>query len=336
MERRSILLVNDSIAEMVHLARLAETAGFDAAWSWEFFNKNAFVRLAAMAAATSTIGLGTGIAFAFGRAPLLTASAAADLDEISKGRLTLGLGAGTRRMNEDWYGLGFEHPAPKAAELCDLLRTVWAHDGGPLRFQGRFYSLNVPAYVRPLQARPTIPIFLAGVNPIMVRTAAEASDGLVGHPIYPRSYIRDTVRPAVEAGLRRAGKQREGFTVASCVIVAISRDREQARREARRQIAFYSTVRTYDQMLDSTGFADEKVKIREAFKTMDIEAMAGAVSDAMLDEIAVAGTPEDCLGQIAKWDGLLDLPIFYTPTFGVERERVFENHRLIVETFARS
>src|ERR671910_7826 len=112
----------DSIAEMVELARLAESAGFDLAWSWEFFNKNAFVRLAAMAAATTRIGLGTGIAYAFGRAPLLTAAAAAD--------------------------------------------------------------------------------------------------GLVGHPIYPRSYIRDHVRPAVDDGLRRAGRPRDSFTVASCVIVS--------------------------------------------------------------------------------------------------------------------
>src|SRR3712207_3547005 len=178
----------DSIAEMVELTRLAESAGFDLAWSWEFFNKNAFVRLAAMASATTRIGLGTGIAYAFGRSPLLTASAAADLDELSGGRLVLGLGTGTKRMNEEWYGMPFERPAAKVAELCRLLRHIWASAGGPMRFQGQFYNLAVPQYTRPGQVRETIPIYLAGVNPIMVRTAAEASDGLVGHPIYPRSY----------------------------------------------------------------------------------------------------------------------------------------------------
>ncbi|MBA2451268.1 MAG: LLM class flavin-dependent oxidoreductase [Chloroflexi bacterium] len=341
MQRRSILLVMDSIAQMVEVTRLAEAGGFDLAWSWEFFNKNAFVRLAAMAAATSRIGLGTGIAYAFGRSPLLTASAAADLDELSGGRLLLGLGTGTRRMNEDWYGMPFEHPAPKAGELCRLLRHIWASASGPMRFEGRFYKLSVPQYTRPGQTRERIPILLAGVNPLMVRTAAEAADGLVGHPIYPRSYIRDYVRPAVEDGLRRAERPREEFTLASCVIVAISRDREQARREARQQVAFYSTVKTYDLLLDSAGFTREKDAIRAAFRTLSpssgagqaIEAMAAAVSDEMLAATAVAGTPDECRAQLAAYDDLLDLPMLYTPTFGVDPDRVLENHRLIVETF---
>ena len=336
MQRRSILLVMDSIAEMVEVTRQAEAAGFDLAWDWEFFNKNAFVRLAAMASATTRIGLGTGILYAFGRSPLLTASGAADLDELSDGRLVLGLGTGTKRMNEEWYGMPFERPAPKAAELCQLLRHIWASADRPLRFEGEFYTLAVPQYVRPGQARPTIPIYLAGVNPIMVRTAAEAADGLVGHPIYPRSYIRDHVRPAIDEGLRRAGRRREGFTLASCVIVAISRDREQARREARQQVAFYSTVKTYDLLLDSAGFSREKEAIRRAFKTVDVAAMADAVSDEMLAATAVAGTPDECRAQLTAYDDLLDLPMLYTPTFGVEPGRVLENHRLIVETFGRS
>ena len=339
--RRSIVLVMDSIAEMVEVGRLAESAGFDLAWTWEFFNKNAYVRLAAVAAATRRIGLGTGIAYAFGRAPLLTASAAADLDELSGGRMVLGLGTGTKRMNQDWYGMPFEHPAPKAAELCRLLRQVWANPDKPFRFRGEFYDLNVPQYARPGQAREAIPIYLAGVNPIMVRTAAETADGLVGHPIYPRDYIRDHVRPAVEEGLRRANRPRDAFTLASCVIMSVSPDRELARREARQQVAFYSTVRTYDLMLDSTGFSAEKEAIRAAFKTLDpskpeptIAAMADAVSDAMLAQTAVAGTPDECREQLAAYDGLLDLPMFYPPTFGVDSARILENHRLIIEAFA--
>ena len=334
MRRRSIVLAMDSIAEMATVARLAEAAGFELAWSWEFFNKNAFIRLAAVASATSRIGLGTGIAYAFGRAPLLTASAAADLDEISGGRLVLGLGTGTKRMNEEWYGTAFERPAARAAELCQVLRKIWSSAEGGLTFRGSFYELAVPQYARPGQVRETIPIYLAGVNPTMVRTAAESADGLVGHPIYPRSYLRDYVRPAVDEGLRRAGRARDGFTVASCVIVSVSRHREQARREARQQVAFYSTVKTYDLLLDSAGFSREKEAIRSAFKSVDVDAMSAAVSDDMLAATAVSGTPDDCRKQLDAYDGLIDLPMLYAPTFGVDAERVLENHRLIVETFA--
>lgn len=333
--RHSIVLVVDPIVEMVELARLAEAAGFDCVWDWEFFNKNAYVRLAAMATATGRIGLGTGIAYAFARSPLLTASAAADLDELSGGRMLLGLGTGTKRMNEDWLGMPFEHPAPKAGELCRLLRHVWASPRGPIDFEGRFYRLKVPHYTRPGQVRERVPIYLAGVNPLMVRTAAEAADGLVGHPIYTQSYLRDYVLPAVVDGLGRAGRERGDFDLASCLIVSVSTDREQARQEARQQIAFYATVRTYDLLLDSSGFSREKEALRRAFRTVDIAAMAAAVSDEMLAATAVSGTPDDCRRQLAAYEGLLDTPMFYSPTFGVEPARVSENHRLIIETFGR-
>jgi alkanesulfonate monooxygenase SsuD/methylene tetrahydromethanopterin reductase-like flavin-dependent oxidoreductase (luciferase family) len=56
----------------------------------------------------------------------------------------------------------------------------------------------------------------------------------------------------------------------------------------------------------------------------------------MLAATAIAGTPEECRDQLAAYDDLLDLPIFYPPTFGVEPGRVLENHHLIVETFAAS
>jgi probable F420-dependent oxidoreductase len=333
--RHSIVLVVDPISEMVELARLAEAARFDLAWNWEFFNKNAYVRLAAMAAATSEIQLGTGIAYAFGRSPLLTASAAADLDELSGGRMLLGLGTGTKRMNEDWLGMTLEHPAPKAAELCELLRHIWSQPSGPIDFEGRFYRLKVPHYVRPGQVREQIPVYLAGVNPLMIRTAAEASDGLVGHPIYSKSYLRDYVVPAVEDGLRRAGKSRQNFDLASCIIVSISNDREQARQEARQQVAFYATVKTYDLLLDSSGFGREKEALRHAFRTLDVAGMAAAVSDEMLSAIAISGTPDDCRQQLADFEGLLDTAMLYTPTFGVDPQRASENHKLIIETFGK-
>jgi alkanesulfonate monooxygenase SsuD/methylene tetrahydromethanopterin reductase-like flavin-dependent oxidoreductase (luciferase family) len=227
----------------------------------------------------------------------------------------------------------FDHPAPRSAELCDFLRHVWSHSSGPLDFEGEYYRVKVPAYARPGQRRERIPLYLAGVNPIMVRTAAEAADGLVGHPIYTRSYLRDYIHPAVDEGLRRAGRQRSDFDLASCLIVAVSSDAAQARQEAKQQIAFYSTVRTYDLLLDSSGFSAEKEGIRRAFRTLDIPAMAAAVSDEMLAATAVAGTPDECRAQLAGFEGLLDTALLYTPTFGVDPRRVSENHRLIIETF---
>ena len=102
-----LMLTGSSAREEVELAQRAEAAGFELALEWEFFHRHAFVRLAAVAQATTRIRIGTGIANAFTRAPLLHAIAALDLDELSGGRMTLGLGSATRRMNEEWWGVPF-------------------------------------------------------------------------------------------------------------------------------------------------------------------------------------------------------------------------------------
>src|SRR5204862_4413779 len=145
----------------------------------------ATVALAAMAQATSTIELGSAIAYAFGRTPLVTAAEARDLDELSGGRLTLGLGTGTRRMQQDWHGLDGEHPATRMEELVPLLRRLWRLHEEPVDHDGRFYRLHVrpTAQVAP-PLRADVPVYLAGVNPRMIEAAGRVGDGLVGHPLF--------------------------------------------------------------------------------------------------------------------------------------------------------
>jgi alkanesulfonate monooxygenase SsuD/methylene tetrahydromethanopterin reductase-like flavin-dependent oxidoreductase (luciferase family) len=123
--------------------------------------------------------------------------------------------------------------------------------------------------------------------------------------------------------------------VTSLVITAISHDREQALQEAKNQIAFYASVKSYEGILNMHGWEEHKLAIWKHFKTFDLPKMSAAVSDEMVEQIAIAGTPDECRDQISKWDGVVDLPILYTPTAGVSSKRVMENHRLIVETFGQ-
>ncbi len=333
--RRSVVLINDAIDELVREAQLAEQAGFESVWVTDFFNRDAYVRMAMIGQATERIGVASGIAYAFGRSPVLTAAAAADVDEITGGRVILGLGTGTKRMQEAWYGLKFESPAPKAAEVVRLLRALWdAPNGRPFKFEGRFYNIDINLFGRPGRVRSRIPVYLAGVNRIMVRTAGEIADGLVGHPLYSRRYLADVVLPAVEDGLRRGARDRSLFDLASYIITSVSHDPQRAREEARRQIAFYSTTITYDPILDLHGWQTQKEAIRAAFRKFDIAAMAAAVTDDMVDEIAVAGTPAECREQLQRYEPLLDHVLLYPPSFGVRHERVIENYALIREALA--
>ncbi|MCI0850115.1 MAG: LLM class flavin-dependent oxidoreductase [Chloroflexi bacterium] len=332
--RKSVVLVLDPIKQLIEYAQLAEQAGFDAVWMMDFNNRDAFVRMAAVGQATSRIGIASGIAYAFARSPVLTAAAAADIDEITNGRLILGLGTGTKRMQEKWYSLQFESPAPKAAEVVRLLRALWSAPAGrPFKFDGRFYQIAIDLYLRPGLVRTEIPVYLAGVNKRMVRAAGEVADGLVGHPLYSRRYIEEVVRPAVDDGLGRSKRERSSFDLAGYVITAISNDAAQAREEARRQIGFYATTRTYDAILDLHGWEKEKAGIRSAFRSLDFAAMTAAVSDEMVDQISVAGTPEECERKLARYEGLLDHVLLYPPSVGVAPDRVMENYRLMMEVF---
>jgi len=292
------------------------------------------VRMAMVGQATSRINIASGIAYAFARSPVMTAAAAADLDEVTDGRIILGLGTGTKRMQESWYGLTFESPAPKAAEVIRLLRTLWAaHGNRPLKFEGRFYNIAIDLFGRPGRVRDRIPVYLAGVNRIMVRTAGEVADGLVGHPLYSRKWLAEIVRPAIAEGLRRGERDAATFDTAGYVITSIADDEAMARDEARRQIAFYATAFTYKGIMDLHGWNAEGEAIRQAFRKFDIAAMTAAVTDEMVDAIAVTGTPDSCRAQLARYDGLLDHALLYPPTFGTKPDRVRENYRLIRETF---
>src|SRR5919204_6232798 len=138
-----VVLSLPSLDETVGAARMAERAGLESVWTTEFPDHSATVGLAAVALATQRVTIGSAIAYAFGRTPLVLAAEARDLDVLSNGRLILGLGTGTKRMQRDWHGLDGEHPAPRMEELVPLVRELLRLHEGPVEHAGRFYRVVV-------------------------------------------------------------------------------------------------------------------------------------------------------------------------------------------------
>src|SRR5439155_19420606 len=201
-------------------------AGFESGWSTEFSDRSATIGAAAMAQATSDIELGTAIAYAFGRTPLVLAAETRDLDELSGGRITIGLGTGTRRMQRDWHGLDGEHPASRMEELVPLLRRLWRLHEEPVEHDGRFYRLHVEPTAPPREPlRLDTPIYMAGVNARMIEAAGAVADGLVGHPLVTPAYVREVARPALARGAERAGRT-EAPPIAGYLTSCVSEDRE--------------------------------------------------------------------------------------------------------------
>ncbi|MCW2816097.1 MAG: 5,10-methylenetetrahydromethanopterin reductase [Nocardioides sp.] len=326
------------LRETVDTTRAAEAAGFDAAWSGEFLNRSAIVSVAAMAAATDRIGVGTAIAYAVGRSPLVLANDARFLDELSGGRLTLGLGTGTKGMMVGWHGVTDpDGPATRMEELIPLLRRLWRLHEGPVEHEGRFYSCNItPTADIEAPLRTEIPIWTAGVNARMVEVAGRVSDGLICHPTLTDTYLAQVARPAIEKGAAHAGRDAAAVALKGVIITAIHDDVSVARREAAAQIAFYVAPRAYGPVMEASGFADETAAVQSAFRAQDHQGMVDAVSDRMLDQMAAAGPADEVRQRVAVLEQRYDHAALYSPSFTLDAERVRENTTAILETFSRT
>src|SRR5215510_15013707 len=175
-----------------------------------------FPLLAVASTVTSRIKLGTNIATIFSRSPMITAMIAWDLQKASGGRFILGLGSQVKAHNERRFSVKFESPGPKMAEAVRAIRAIWDcwQNGTKLNFKGQFYrfDLMTPFFNPGPIARPHIPVYIAGVNEYMCRVAGEVCDGLHVHPFNSAKYLRESVHPWVEAGLRTSGRAGRDFT----------------------------------------------------------------------------------------------------------------------------
>lgn len=327
MTTRGVCVLAGRMADTVQIAAAADAAGYDAAWTSEFNDRSAIVALAAMASNTEKCRVGSAIAYGVGRSPLILANDARGLDELSGGRLVLGLGTGTKGMQIGWHGVKDpESPARRLEELVPLLRRIWRLHEAPIKHEGRFYSLNLAPTAEVLPPiRERIPIFTAGVNRRMIETAGRVSDGLVCHPTFSSRYVHEVVHPTIAKGAERTGRDPVEVEVVGMLLCSVNDDEQIARREVAAQIAFYAAPKAYTPMFEASGFAAEAQRIRTAFADRDHEAMLDAVSDDMVDAIGVAGTPDQVRAGIARRECDFDHLAVYSPSFTMTLDRVQQN-----------
>jgi probable F420-dependent oxidoreductase len=279
-------------AALGEVARSAERAGCAAVWSSELYGRSATVPMAVMASATSQIGIGSAIAYGVGRSPLTWAAEARDLDELSCGRLILGLGNGTSAMMDRWHCVTGEAPAERMRELVTVLRKLWRLHEGPVDHDGRFYSVHItPTTDVAAPLRENIPIHLAGINPAMLRTVGAVADGLICHPMFTADYLEAVVRPALHRGASDAGRDVRDIVLSGIKICAIDDDEENARHQAAYAIGQYAASRVYDRLFELHGWSSAQQRIRRAARERDRRALIAAVPEAAIDIIAVAATP---------------------------------------------
>lgn len=315
----SLMFEPTRIAEM---AQLLERAGFDGAYTFEG-QHDPFVSLASAAAATERMQLMTAIAVAFARNPMSLAYLANDLQLLSRGRFTLGLGTQVKTHIERRFGMPWSQPVARMREMVAAIRAIWHswQTGEKLHFSGDFYhhTLMSPTFSPGPNPHGSPRIFVAGVGPAMTAAAVEVGDGLFVHPFHSRRSLDELTIPAVRDGLAAAGKDRRDVVLSSQVILATGLDEracEQAVFSARSQIAFYGSTPAYRPVLALHGWEAAHDEFRDLARDGKWREMAALVDDEMLDAFAVVGGPAEIGPKLlARCQGVVDRvsPVIYQP-----------------------
>ncbi|WP_254522200.1 LLM class flavin-dependent oxidoreductase [Natrinema caseinilyticum] len=273
----------------------AEEKGLDSVWVGETWGWEAFTLLGELSQLTNEITLGTGIVPVYTRSPALLGQAAATAAEASDGRFVLGLGTSGPAVIENWHGDDFERPIGYTAETIDVVEQVLSgetvsHDGTSFQLDGfRF---------RAEQETDGIPVYVGALGASNVRMSGALADGWM--PIFvPRPRIEALYEEFAESATQR-GRDPETLSVAPNTVAAISEDGTRARQAVRHHIAFYVGAMGdfYHRTLSEAGFERNADAIREAWQESGPEAAAETISDSVIDETTIAGTPRQAHEQL--------------------------------------
>jgi F420-dependent oxidoreductase-like protein len=282
--------------EACYRVRLAEEAGVDTVWVAEAWGRDCFTILTVLAWETRRITLGSGIVNCYSRTPAALAQHFATLDEISGGRMLIGLGTSGPRVIEHWHGVPFQPSLTRLREYVEIIRMILA--GEPLRYQGTVFRLERGFRLRFPPVRPRIPIFIASLTPKSVAQTAQIADGWM-----PVMIPLERLKPEVAAFrqlVRDAGRDPRSVVVRSPGAVIVTRDIAKAREESKAHLAFYLTQmgEFYREQLIRLGYADAVNRIRRAWDEGGRAAGTAAVPDALVDSLFLAGPVEACLERL--------------------------------------
>jgi 5,10-methylenetetrahydromethanopterin reductase len=312
-------------SEVMRSAGLAEQVGFGSFWILEdpFFH-GAFSLATAVACQTESLRIGISIINPYTRHPAVTAMEFATLDEISRGRAVLGVGAGAPFWIKDQLHLTWERPAGRAIrEAVDLIRRLVR--GEQVTSSGQIFRVtDAMLHFPPLRSSP--PIYLGVTGPKNLQMAGAIADGVILSTMSSPAYVR-FAREQVRLGAQRAGRTLEGFEISAILPISISQDETLAREAVKPILAVLLGLGVPDAtspILRCVDFPEARVhQFRERFANGDIP--VDLVDEDMVDTFTIAGSPRRCVKKMREFiEAGLDTPIAYEIP-GVTPERTILN-----------
>jgi probable F420-dependent oxidoreductase len=315
-------------------AKMAEDGGLEGVFAPQVYGPP-WIPLAAAAATTQRIRLASGIAIAFVRSPFETAMAAMDMDRLSGGRFTLGLGTSVASWSEGFFGAEYGKPLEHMREVVEIVRMVnaQAHTGQLKRYEGKYHRHDWSEFQPSAPpVRTDIPVWIAALRGPLVSLAAEIADGVIGHPIWSVDWLVNRIPPYLKKGLDRGGKTRGSIEFNAWLWVAIG-DKQQAIEDAKPTVAFYAGVEQYEEFFAAHGFRDEAKRLQAGVKQGDYVGVAAGIPDEMVETFVHCGTPDEVRKKIEPvWD-VVDSLTLVPPAYALAPDKLMAYTGAIAATF---
>jgi F420-dependent oxidoreductase-like protein len=283
--------------DQLEIVQEAERLGYDSVWAAEAYGSDAATILGWIAGQTSRIRIGSAIFQMPGRSAAMTAMTAATLDQLSGGRMILGIGSSGPQVAEGWHGQRFGRQIQRTREYVAVVRKALARER--VEFHGETLELPLPdgpgkalkLTIAPVQER--IPIYLAAIGPNNTRLAGEIADGWIP-TLFSPEHVSE-LRPLLEEGAAAGGRSLDDFDIAPTVNVFVTDDLAAARDAMRPFIALYvggmgSRERNfYNQLVQRYGFEEAAAEVQDLYLDGRRDEAMAALPDDLIDLVTLCG-----------------------------------------------
>ncbi|MFL5828925.1 MAG: LLM class F420-dependent oxidoreductase [Solirubrobacteraceae bacterium] len=316
--------------DQLQVVQAAERLGYDSVWTAEAYGSDAATVLAWLAAGTSRIRLGSAIFQMPGRSPAMTAMTAATIDELSDGRMILGIGSSGPQVAEGWHGQRFARQLQRTREYVAVVRMALARER--VAYDGETIELPLPdGPGKPLKLmiaskQERIPIYLAAIGPKNTALAGEIADGWIPTFFSPE-YVSE-FRKLLQEGADRAGRSLDDFDIAPTVNAYVSDDRELARNLVRPLLALYiggmgsRKQNFYNNLVQRYGFESAAKEVQDLYLDGKKEEAGQAIPDDLIDMVSLCGPRDAVRDRLAAFRDAGVGTLMITPMAFTTEERI--------------
>ena len=282
------------LEQTIERIRWAEDHGIPDGWFSDSGAPDTLTQIAAVAHHTRSMRMGVAVTPVYTRTPAVIAATVNVIAQVLPGRFVMGIGSSSQTIMGQWNGIPLDKPLTRVKETALMVRSMLKGEKSDFTDFETLYSRGYRQ--APLENPP--PIYLAALRPNMIEMAAEVGDGVIFN-LWPRGALPKMIEH-VKIGAERAGRKLEDVEIVNRFMVLVTDDKAEARNVFRAAFAPYYATPVYNKFLAWAGYEDAARTIAEGWAEKDRAKTGGALSDEMIDEIAIIGDEDEVRERIQE------------------------------------